>query len=292
MHSLKSSAYLTRTPSCIVITTGSIQGYQHLSYIPYILPGRAVLVVGFNSDVMSVFDRNTTTGDLTAHGGHSLTGAGCNGFLAPGLDGPSSITVTADSKAIFVTGFHGDALVTFTRNTTNGAVLYSRCDSEGGVGGCAVARGLDSASDVTVTADGKSVYTASVFGGSSTFSRNPFTGALTYASCIAEAGTPGCLAGSPLFGPLDVEVTADGKSVYVGAFNSDAVVGFARNTATGTLTQQSCVSEDGSGGCADGGALDGAGGLVISPNGRSLYVMSFHSDAIAAFSRNAGGFGF
>ena len=60
---------------------------------------------------------------------------------------------------------------------------------------------------------------------------------------------------------------------------------------TGQLTQLSgtagCVSETSTGGtCADGKALDFAAGLAISPDGKSVYVASLNSDAVAAFQRD------
>ena len=48
-----------------------------------------------------------------------------------------------------------------------------------------------------------------------------------------------------------------------------------------------CITEDGtSGACGDGVALDGAGRVAVSPDGRSVYVTSVSSNAIAVFDRN------
>jgi DNA-binding beta-propeller fold protein YncE len=65
---------------------------------------------------------------------------------------------------------------------------------------------------------------------------------------------------------------------------------FSRNATSGRLTQlpatSGCVSEDGSfGSCVDGKALQDPNGLVVSPNGKNLYVASFFSDAVAIFAR-------
>ena len=47
-----------------------------------------------------------------------------------------------------------------------------------------------------------------------------------------------------------------------------------------------CVSETGSGGaCVDGTALDGATGVAMSPDGKSVYVASETSRAVAVFAR-------
>src|ERR1700752_624979 len=61
--------------------------------------------------------------------------------------------------------------------------------------------------------------------------------------------------------------------------------------ATGDLTQPAgtagCISEGGSGGtCADGRALFRPLGLAVSPEGKSVYVASSDSDAVARFNRN------
>jgi DNA-binding beta-propeller fold protein YncE len=48
-----------------------------------------------------------------------------------------------------------------------------------------------------------------------------------------------------------------------------------------------CVSETGSSGaCTDGKALDAAASAAVSPDGTSVYVASFNSDAVAGFQRN------
>jgi DNA-binding beta-propeller fold protein YncE len=78
--------------------------------------------------------------------------------------------------------------------------------------------------------------------------------------------------------------------VYATSDGYDAVAVFSRNTGTGVLTQltstSACVSETGSGGtCADGLALDGAYNVAISPDGTHVYVGSYVSGGVAAFSR-------
>ena len=71
--------------------------------------------------------------------------------------------------------------------------------------------------------------------------------------------------------------------------NSNAVARFNRNTTTGALTQPAgsagCVSETGAGPCANGRGLDGAWDVAVSPNGKSVYVASLFSDAVARFNR-------
>ena len=62
--------------------------------------------------------------------------------------------------------------------------------------------------------------------------------------------------------------------------------------ATGDLTQPpgaaGCVSEDGTGPCADGHALDDPISVAVSPDGKSVYVASFpySSNAVVRLNRN------
>lgn len=104
--------------------------------------------------------------------------------------------------------------------------------------------------------------------------------------CISETGSGGeCADGSALDGAVSVAVSADGKDIYVAAGNSNAVSWFTRGEQ-GVLTPAGCVSETGSGGCADGKALLAPQSVAISPDGESVYVASFTSSAIAIFDRD------
>jgi DNA-binding beta-propeller fold protein YncE len=63
--------------------------------------------------------------------------------------------------------------------------------------------------------------------------------------------------------------------------------------ADGTLTQKpgtlGCISDSGAGPCVDGTALDGASSVTVSSDGRSVYVASQISRAVAVFDRAADG---
>ena len=83
----------------------------------------------------------------------------------------------------------------------------------------------------------------------------------------------------------------------MGSDNGDAVAVFARDAATGALTQlpgtAACVSDDANGGvadtptdpeCAAGQGLDQAGGVAVSPDGTNVYVAA-QGGSVAAFGR-------
>ena len=94
-----------------------------------------------------------------------------------------------------------------------------------------------------------------------------------------------------MVGPRGVAVSPDGKNFYFPASGSKSIAVFGREASTGELQQLAgtagCVSETGSNGaCVDGTALDGARGVAISPDGTSVYIAAFFSDAVAIFSRD------
>ncbi len=116
---------------------------------------------------------------------------------------------------------------------------------------------------------------------------------LGFDGCIAEVGGATCTDGRALGDPLGsgaVTISPDGKHVYVASLIGDAVAVFTRNKTTGALTQlpgtDGCISETGSGGvCTDGKALSDVVSVVVSKDGKHVYVASTGSDAVAAFAR-------
>ncbi len=149
---------------------------------------------------------------------------------------------------------------------------------------------------IAISPDGKNVYVASSRSDAITvFKRNKSTGELTQgrgsAGCVAAQGADGCASGIGLEGPNSVAVSPDGRNVYATSLNSNAIDVFIRNPSTGALTQSSagtgagCIANVPTTGCATGRALDGPDVVVVSPNGRNVYVGAFKGSSIAVFTR-------
>jgi DNA-binding beta-propeller fold protein YncE len=241
------------------------------------------------------------TGDLTQPAGSAgCVSNGGSGGCAVGhaLSGPASVAVSPDGKNVYVASYGSNAVVRLTRNTTSGTITQpagsAGCVSNGGSGGCAIGHGLIQALSVGVSPDGTSVYVAS-YGSNAVarLTRNTTSGAITQpagsAGCISNGGSGGCAVGHALSGPHGVAVSADGKSVYVASYLSDAVARLNRNTTGGAITQPAgstgCISETGSGQCANGNALFSPLSVTVSADGKSVYDASYDSFAVARFNR-------
>jgi DNA-binding beta-propeller fold protein YncE len=218
------------------------------------------------------------------------------------LDGARDVAASPDGEHVYVASGASGAVAIFDRDPTTGALTQkpgtAGCISEDGTGGlCQNGTALQGPSGVVASPDGRGVYVASdVSDAVGVFDRDPATGALTQkpgsAGCISEDGSGGaCQNGTGLNGADSVAVSADGKNVYAVSPSSSALAVFDRDAATGALTQKpgsaGCISEDGSGGaCQNGTALQGTFGVVASPDGKSVYVGSDTSGAVAVFERD------
>ena len=156
---------------------------------------------------------------------------------------------------------------------------------------CTAVRGLRTVAGIALSPDERHVYVTSGSGVVS-FERSPDTGALSFVECIAESGDDGCPGteglctdGDALGSAWDIEVSPDGRFVYVTSSFSDGIAWFARDSATGVLTPTGCLKEaPRADHCGDGFGLDEARGLAIAPDGWHLYVASQLDSAVVGFA--------
>jgi DNA-binding beta-propeller fold protein YncE len=221
-------------------------------------------------------------------------------LVGPGpFMGSRAIALSPNGKNVYVASAGSDAIAIFFRNPKNGTLSQAKgaagCIAAKAAEGCAVAVGLDAPNSVAVSADGRNVYaTARDSNSVLTFLRNPKSGALTQlppgSGCLAGLAIPGCSLGRALVGPNVVAVSPDGQNVYVGSFFGNAVAEFARDGATGALTQLSgsagCIAEGVANGCASGIALGAPEGLAITGDGTAVYVAAALSNAVSVLARD------
>jgi DNA-binding beta-propeller fold protein YncE len=297
------------TAGCLSDTTasGCAQGHQLLGTRSVAVSPDGKNVYVASQSTVARIDRDTATGALTQPAG----AAGC--ISENGVGGCAAghgikfhiqeLAVSPDGKNVYVTSSGSNAVARLDRDTTTGALTQpagaAGCVSLTGAGPCADGHGLRSPHSVAVSPDGESVYVTSATGGGAVarFNRVPTTGWIAQpagtAGCVSETGEGPCANRHGISDASSVAVSPDANSVYVAATgNFGAVARFNRNTTSGALTQPAgapgCVSEIGTGPCADGHGLVDANGVVVSPDAKSVYVTSRGGQgAVARFNRDA-----
>ena len=83
-------------------------------------------------------------------------------------------------------------------------------------------------------------------------------------------------------------VSPDGRNAYVVSQDDNAILAFARDPATGALRGIGCIQDVGGSlsGCNSAGGLNRPQGVAVSPDGKSVYVASYGSDAVASLVRS------
>jgi DNA-binding beta-propeller fold protein YncE len=158
---------------------------------------------------------------------------------------------------------------------------------------------------VAISPDGRNVYVAASGANAiAVFDRNPVTGALTQpkgkrgclAAVVANQGKgEGCGVAIGLLAPNSVAVSPDGRNVYATSRDGASVVAFHRNRKSGALKQlppsaSGCISGLPIPGCTAGRGVKWPDVVVVSPDGKNVYVGDFAGSGVTSFSR-AGGSG-
>jgi 6-phosphogluconolactonase (cycloisomerase 2 family) len=315
--------------------------------------GRSLYVLSRTDDAVTRFKRSRATGALAfkscitgdiAAGPVSGGGSGACKALPhasasgadSGLDSPESLVASGDGKSLYAVSASDSAVDRFKRSKATGALAFKNCitgeTSSGPVGGggsgaCkaaphiasfAQASGLNSLHSVTLTSDGRSLYTAASGDDAiARFKRSRKTGALAFKNCISGNTAAGPVSGGGSgackltphaqpdgvnsgFNNLDAVVAkASGRAVYTASAFDDGIARFKRSRATGALAFRSCITGDtatgpvsggGSGACktiphassfgTDSGVNEPTW-LSLSADDRSLYVAAPGDDSVA-----------
>jgi DNA-binding beta-propeller fold protein YncE len=231
--------------------------------------------------------------------------------VSPNGSAPNSSVYVVSLGALTFSSLDGTVAHVFA-DPDNGQLNWDGCISNAGsTGTCAALPGPQPArtgsltipASVAVNPSGTAVYVLA--GGSDILSRLDLGegtilqfsalpssgGGLTkLVGCLSDNGSNGCTKVSanvaPLTHPGGVTVSPDGSSVYVAAGVGVSHF-YADPKGSGVLSFDGCVSDDGSGGgCTKGPQtgtpLKGADALAVSPDGRSLYLVS--TTALSWFS--------
>jgi sugar lactone lactonase YvrE len=205
------------------------------------------------------------------------------------------VALSPDGKSAYVVSMDGDTITRFDRKP-GGGLRYKNCVTNGRAHGCRRSenRSLGAAAAVAVSADGKSVYVASLGGDAITHFKRGDDGSLKPAECFANGGKHGCREPRQrsLTAANGVVVSPDGGSVYATGMTGPTVNGgpgalsrFERGD-DGSLRSRGCFADGGRYDCRqpDIDSLGSPESIAISPDGASLYVGSF-GRALSIFGR-------
>ncbi|MEV4641795.1 hypothetical protein AB0J80_31070 [Actinoplanes sp. NPDC049548] len=257
--------------------------------------GAYVYVVSVQSNSLTVFSRNATTGVLTQLSGTAgcytnSTTSGCT--TASGLGSPFAVRTSPDGTSVYVASNLSNAVAVFQRNMTTGVLSQpappNSCVYNNGstaIPNCTAVRGLSGAYNVGIAPDGATVYAVGNAGNAvASFTRNTTTGVLTQVAapnaCIyhnSSTAITGCTAARAISSPTSITFSPDGMFAFVAASVSQGVAVFRHNSSTGVLTQLSttsgCIALSSTTGCTTGVGLGTATGIAVSPDGRDVYAV-------------------
>ena len=242
----------------------NVDGLDGVSSISVSPDGAHVYATGYYSDTVAVFSRHSDTGQLVFVQVVRDDVAGVNG-----LNGARSIAVSPLGNHLYVAGMYDNAVAVFSRDSSTGELTFKEALGD-----------LSQAYTVTVSPEGSHVYATEYSSDSVTvFSRDNSSGLLTF----VQEYRNGSNSISGLDGPKGIDLSTDGKSVYVSGNNSNTVVVFSRNVNSGELTFVEVQTKGIDG--VDG--LYRAYGLVVSQDDAHVYVIGCYDDAVAIFHRNS-----
>lgn len=227
----------------------------------------------------------------------------------------NDLALSPDGHQLYATAPESHAVDVFTRGAS-GTLTQSSCLMTGPPPGlCNASQFKDSPRKLALSPDGKNVYVVDSSGGNGrldVLARDPATGALSDSSCVdflapppekheeseeekeeskeeekrepAPAG-PCTSHAAGLSNVSLVAVSGDGTAVY--AFGSGTAAFFARDPATGKLTETSCAANEDKR-CASVPALPGSKeGFAVSPDGHQVYFADPNANAVFAFTLGA-----
>lgn len=248
--------------------------------------GGHVLVTGYTSNSLVVFERDSTTGLLTFVDAVFNGEDDGHGNTVGGLLHPDGLAMSPDGNHVYVASFENESVAMFAFNGGSTAPLtFLGTITSGDTG-----TNKFDAIFLAVSPDGNHVYVVCQDNQSvSAFSRSSGSGLLSHVQTLKNGDSSGGGSVAGLDGAIDVNVSPDGKHVYVASIRDDSVVIFSRNAASGELTFVRAIA-DGSTDAGSGETIDGLNGAIaiaISPNGQRLYVVAREADALTVFNRSS-----
>lgn len=235
----------------------------------YALASQFSFALGESASTIPIFERDPATGLLTYQG--TIT----SDDGVDGIDDKRGALFTGDGRSLYIVARGDDALTLFTRTPADNQLAFvaSYQDGDGGV------NGLGNVQAMVLSPDGRFAYAAAPSEDAvAIFSRDAQSGALTFLQRFRD----GFDLPRGLSGALMLELSPDGRHLYVVTGTSDFLTVLARDPVTGLLAAVQTVRDNENG--VDG--LDQVSSLTISPDGLNVYTTSRLERALSVFARD------
>jgi 6-phosphogluconolactonase (cycloisomerase 2 family) len=199
------------------------------------------------------------------------------------------VSVSPDGKYVLGVGASQNALVSYARESGDGGLTYLGY-AQNGVGGVT---GMSYPWEIAFSPDSQFAYVTGYSSDSIAIFKQNDAAASKFSFVGSIASTT--MSTHTLAGPTGIIVSPDGKNLYAVASVYGSGTGvlavYQRNTSTGLLTP---IQTRYQGDCQDAificlfglDGLDGAYQVVVSPDGRNLYVTGQANNSLTTFTRD------
>lgn len=273
---------------------GGIPGLLQPSALALSPDGGFAYVTSESRDSVLLFARDATTGRLEYRREYRAVEGSLQGAR---LDGPRHVVLSGDGRHVYVAARNDSAIAILARDLGNGELSFvaNQINGQGNPGSAGGdTRGLGGVSRLALSPDDRHLYASGATGNSiAVFARDAADGHLAFVEAEQQGVDDPGDAGGVVVGldrPAGLQVSPDGRHVYVAARFGNAVVAFDRSAdetaaAFGRLSFRTAYRH----GLLGVGGMLGAADLTISADGAHLYVAAESSNGIVRFDRGADG---
>jgi len=256
---------------------GGVSGLTDVSDLALSADGAQLYATGAAGNTLITFDRASANALL------SFADVQQNGTLGiDGIGGASAVTLSPDDEHVYVAGRLDNSIAIFRRDADDQSPSHGQLSFQGSVqnatGGVT---NLTEPRALAVSPDGLHLYAVSSVDNSVVvFQRNPNPGSSAFGSLSYVESQSQNIAGvAGLEGAIDLQLSADGSTLYVLGATNGTVAWFERDPGTGELTFVNFKQEGFSGVTG----LTGSTSMTLGADGEQLYVAGTASDSVIRF---------